>query len=661
MLGANTALAGSGMNTAGYRPDIDGLRTISVVSVLCYHYGFGPFTGGFVGVDVFFVISGYLITSIIFREMQQGRFSLLGFYDRRVRRILPATLLTIIATAAAGYFVLLPSDYAAFGESAAYASFGVANFYFLWNTGGYFDSRADLMPLLHMWSLAVEEQFYFLWPILLMAVFSLSRGSRYAIAGTLAAIVVISFSIAVWTVNVDRQLAFYMIQSRAWELAIGAAVAFLPAMSSRPAGEVLSIAGIGLISFGVFGLTSQSPFPGWNAVYPCVGAALLVWPQMHRTVVARALSFPPMVFIGKISFSLYLWHWPLLVLYRHHGLGEMPPLADRIWLAAIAVVLAAASWWLVEEPFRRRRPRQIAAVASGLAAMSATAALAAAISLNGFSWRLPAEAREYENHRSIAVAERTLSPCFLTTGTEKKGITFDKEKCVDRSPAKARVLIIGDSHADHLVPGLRTVFPDISFSQITASGCLPVLPLKGGKRCTQLMRLVLDKIAPEEKFDEIVISANWRLKTPEPLEKLVAKLSPHSRVTILGPSIKFTAPLPVLLAKSVLDHRDLVNGHAKKSFARKQTKEVSRAAARSGASFFDLLDINCPGGRCVATTADNVPIMYDDDHFTRQGAEAIVSELKKRGFLSIYSSSLSSRSSRSTTDGLPPRASGRSW
>lgn len=631
------------MKTANYRPDIDGLRTVSVVSVLCYHYGLGPITGGFVGVDVFFVISGYLITSIIFREMQQGRFSILGFYDRRIRRILPATLLTIIATAAAGYFVLLPSDYAAFGESAAYASFGVANFFFLWNTGGYFDSRADLMPLLHMWSLAVEEQFYLVWPLLLLAVFSISRGSRYAVAGALAAIIVVSFGLAVWTMSLDRQLAFYMLHSRAWELALGAAIAFLPVLTSRPAGEVLSIAGIGLIFFGIFTLTSKSPFPGWNALYPCVGAALLIWPQKHRTIVARVLSVGPMVFIGKISFSLYLWHWPVLVLYRHHGLGDMPPLADRIWLAAVALVLAAASWWLVEEPFRRRRPRKIVAVASGLAAMSVSAAIALSISVNGFAWRLPKEAREFENHRSLAVAERQISPCFLTTGTEKKGISFDEEKCIDRSPGKPRVLIIGDSHADHLVAGLRTVFPEISISQITSSGCLPVLPLKGGKRCTRLMRLVLDKIAPAENFDEIIISANWRLKGTEPLEKFIAKLSPHSKVTILGPSIKFSAPVPALLAKSTLDQRDLINGRAKKSFARKQNQEVSRAAARSSAAYFDLLDINCPGGRCVATTAENVPIMYDDNHFTRQGAEAIVGELKKRGLLSAYSRSSSPR------------------
>jgi len=367
------------MSALKWRSDIDGLRAVSVLAVILYHYQMLPFlSGGFVGVDVFFVISGYLITSIIVREVAEERFSFLDFYDRRVRRILPATLATVFLTLLAGYFILLPGSYAVLGETSAYAALGLANFYFLWNTD-YFDAAAEMQPLLHMWSLAVEEQFYLFWPILILLVHKCFARSARALPLFLLTAVLAGFAMAIWVVSNDSKTGFYMIHARAWELALGGLLVYAPVITRRVVADLASAIGMALVLGSMFLLNTKMAFPGWNALYPCLGAALILWPKAANTWVARGLSIAPMVFIGKISFSLYLVHWPLLVLYRHYGTGKMPGLSEALILTVLCFVIAYLCWRFVEQPFRQPRHGRVLNVSVGATAMCFVAVLGAGV------------------------------------------------------------------------------------------------------------------------------------------------------------------------------------------------------------------------------------------------------------------------------------------
>jgi peptidoglycan/LPS O-acetylase OafA/YrhL len=617
-----------------YRPEVDGLRAVSVISVLLFHYAIAPFSGGFIGVDVFFVISGYIITSNIIVQVERREFSLLEFYDRRVRRIVPATLATIAATGVAGYFILLSHDYAEFGRSAVAAAFGFANFHFLWNTGSYFDSSADLMPMLHMWSLGVEEQFYLVWPLLLVGIYVASQGSRKAVAASLAVIIAVSLTASIAITRSDQQVAFYMLHTRAWELALGALVAMSPSIRNARLGEIASVIGLTLVGVSIFVLTPKMSFPGVNALYPCVGAALIIWPKDHRSRAERPLSFQPIVMLGKISFSIYLCHWPVLVLYRHSGVGDMPSLPGKAFLAALSIGLAFASWRFVEQPFRRWRPRPVLSVGLGAISMACVATAASLLAWSdGLPSRLPPEASRLEAYRNLNVSDPDRYSCFLSSGTARKGIVYDADECIDRDRSKPRVLLLGDSHAAHFYDAFEDTFPNVSFSQATASGCRPVMPLKGASRCTTLIRDVFDKYVPEERFDAIIMSSQWPKNSIPNLPDTVRQLSRNSRVIVLGPSTEYENDLPALLAKSFIAGDDLA--HRNSTYAAVVTRNdlLEKGLRGTDAQFFSLTDLVCPAGACRTITPEGVPMIYDKGHFTREGAIYVSEKLRDAGLL----------------------------
>jgi peptidoglycan/LPS O-acetylase OafA/YrhL len=340
-----------------YRPDIDGLRAISVVLVILFHFGIATIPGGFVGVDVFFVISGYLITKLLLENAPSGSRAIIWFYDRRVRRIMPVMLVVIGATLVAGQVILPPPDLAALRESAFYSITSLANFYFLSNTG-YFDSAAERLPLLHIWSLAVEEQFYIVWPLLLFFLIKISGGRRSVILMIVGAVVLVSFAASVKVVASDAKAAFFLPYTRAWELGLGAMLSLIPAASMKSAwvGETLPTLGLALICFSALTLTVGDPFPGMNALAPCLGAALVVLPMSGQTRIAAALGCAPLRLLGKISYSLYLWHWPLLVFFRFWSGADFPTMNEGVFLIVISTALAWLTWKYVETPARQWKP-----------------------------------------------------------------------------------------------------------------------------------------------------------------------------------------------------------------------------------------------------------------------------------------------------------------
>ncbi|HEY6579235.1 MAG TPA: acyltransferase, partial [Rhizomicrobium sp.] len=325
-----------------YRPEIDGLRALAILPVVLFHYGAPGFRGGFVGVDVFFVISGYLITSLIQGEMEDGAFSLARFYERRVRRIFPALFAMLAVVSAAALIWFFPVDLVRYAQSLfATAVFG-ANFEF-WREAGYFDAVANQKPLLHLWSIAVEEQFYLLFPALLLALRRVSpRARRAAIGGVL----VVSFALGAWGVAAAPVATFYLLPARAWELMLGALLALgaFRAPKSRIAAETLALAGLALIAASVFAFTSQTPFPGPAALAPCLGAALVILAaRPENSFAGKLLATRPLVFTGLISYSLYLWHWPVFVFATYIGFRE-PSGAESALLIALSFALAVISW-----------------------------------------------------------------------------------------------------------------------------------------------------------------------------------------------------------------------------------------------------------------------------------------------------------------------------
>jgi peptidoglycan/LPS O-acetylase OafA/YrhL len=337
-----------------YRPEVDGLRTVAVIPVILFHAGFQLFRGGFVGVDIFFVISGYLITSIIYSELMVGKFSIVNFYERRARRILPALFFVLAACLPFAWLWLLPADAKGFAQSVVSVTLFSSNILF-WLTSGYFDTATELKPLLHTWSLAVEEQYYVFFPLLLMLFW---RAGKRVLLAVLAVIGLASLVAAQLLVHDKPDFTFYLLPTRAWELLIGAftAIYFTTSINARvtdAARQAGSLAGFALIVFALLAYDKNTPFPSVYALAPTVGAALIILYATPATWVGRLLASKPFVGIGLISYSAYLWHQPLFAFARHRSLDEPSPQVFAALIAA-TLVLAHISWKYVEAPFRTR-------------------------------------------------------------------------------------------------------------------------------------------------------------------------------------------------------------------------------------------------------------------------------------------------------------------
>ena len=429
-----------------YRPEIDGLRTVSVMLVIFNHLGWSLFSGGFIGVDVFFVISGYLITSIVYKEVLVGGFSFMRFYKRRVLRLAPAYFLVLIAVTIASILVMLPAELLNYFKSVDYSTTFMANFYMWKEVGGYFGSKADFVPLLHLWSLAVEEQFYIFWPVALLL---LVRYFRKPFIFPLVLVGLI-FSIAISEYSVKRYFAlgYYLMPTRIFELMIGAILVFLPKFAfGRIPSMLFSLIGLSLILYASMTYNSEMYFPGLNAVLPCFGAALILqFSNKETDVVGKLLSMPAMVHLGKLSYPAYLWHWPMIAFIHIYAITIDWKLSGLIIVATI--VLSQLTYSYLEIPCQMlKKYRDIKVIGYGF--------LLPALVLLGFSayaktekgW--PQRFSESINKKNEALysfahiirgqcndgdAEHPLSPDQCVLGVKNKSVDF---------------LLVGDSHANH--------------------------------------------------------------------------------------------------------------------------------------------------------------------------------------------------------------------
>ncbi|WEZ83167.1 acyltransferase family protein [Rhizobium sp. 32-5/1] len=426
-----------------YRREIDGLRALAVVPVILFHAGIDVFSGGFVGVDIFFVISGYLITSIIIGEQEKGRFSILKFYERRARRIMPVLFFVLLCCLPFAWAWMLPMQMKDFGHSIIAVCLFVSNFLF-WKETGYFAAAAEEQPLLHTWSLAVEEQYYLVFPLFVMFCWRFGRKTLVAI---IAIVAILSLLLADYGSVHFASANFYLPTTRAWELLAGSLTAFILSGRTQKPNEILSLTGLALILFSIVAYDELTPFPSFYALPPVIGTALIILFAAQGTLVARILSTAPMVGIGLISYSAYLWHQPLFAFARIRSLTE-PSTALFLTLSVTSLVLAYFSWRFVETPFRTGRITMLSSAPRVLTATAIGTGLFIAIGFvgsrdNGLQFRLPQTARtvlaEKANH------DPAMDTCLFDKG--ESNIEHPVRACLTAHSTSSKTILIGDSHA----------------------------------------------------------------------------------------------------------------------------------------------------------------------------------------------------------------------
>lgn len=631
-----------------YRPDIDGLRALAILPVLFFHYRVWPFGGGFVGVDIFFVISGYLITQLIVAEQNEGRFSIARFYERRIRRIFPALFAMLLVATIAAVLILFPADLVRYAKSLLATAGFAANFQF-WSEAGYFDVNAAEKPLLHLWSIAVEEQFYLFFPAILLAF----RSRRIAVT---TIIFVLSLGLAVWGVAHAPSATFYLLPGRAWELMLGALLALgaVPAVERRWVREALAAAGVVLIAVSIFFYSSDMPFPGAAALAPCLGAALLIYAGTRGTTVASGiLSLSPLVFIGRISYSLYLWHWPLYVFTRYFSYRNPGPEVVVILVAA-SFVLAIVSYYFVEQPFRRgrfgfQRPQLFA---GGLTTM-VTVGVAALVLLEGNG--LPDRLRP--DLRKILAEENDHEPRIDTClGISPEAVRDGKMCQIGVIGGKPSFILWGDSHADAVLPAISEAARREGRTGLFAGGrsCPPLLDVTTPRpECRAFNQNVLAQAARPE-IREVILEARWAKYAEgstygdEPeghivltddggtddtsnhavfargLARTVKALS-GKKIVIVASVPEIGWPVPAVLAREKLADKTRRTPPSEDAYFERQKFVLATFAElkrQDGVTIVYPHKILCRTGEC-AVSQNGIPLYRDEHHLSVYGARLL--------------------------------------
>lgn len=629
-------------STVSYRPEIDGLRAVAVLSVLLFHLDPDLAPGGFIGVDVFFVLSGFLITSIIIGKQLQGTFSLSDFYLRRIRRIAPVYFVVILATLMAGCLLMLPQDRLQLAQAALWSAFSLPNIHtWLHLDTGYFAADSRQIPLLHLWSLGVEEQFYLIWPLLLMG------GIRWLGMKVLSALLVVlllgSFALAQQQTLIDPAFAYYMLPTRAGELAIGGLLAFFPSVrqpvrSGNWLVEILAVLGLVLILGSLWLLNGESRFPGWLAVPACLGTALVIAADSKK----RCLTLAPlrsrlMVGIGLISYSLYLWHWPVLALMRYLSI----PLTglNMVLSTALIFIMACGSYWLIERKTRQLGiPRGRQVVLLLLLPMLSVGFFSILIHHHDRGAALAgsnagAETSEKSLLAQTAPAYEYSYNCQLSTYSAE---VLQRPACVHGSPegAPADVLLWGDSHAAHYIGVVATLAQANHFRVRNASlsTCPPVLGRDDygtgiyQPHCTQFRQLMANNLAP---YKTVILGANWSVHLRHPhfdqdFRHTVSRLVNDGKQVILLVQVP---AFPAYDRQCVLRHADSAQDNCQRAASRTDSPTADKslqylqslAAAQPGVSLLDIHDVICRQGTCSAYL-DGKPVYFDSNHLSMEGS-----------------------------------------
>lgn len=640
-----------------YREDIDGLRAIAVLAVVFYHAGLKYFSGGYVGVDVFFVISGFLITGIIVREIREGKFTIAGFYERRIRRIYPAVFALIAFVLIASAYLYGSQDFTSISRSAAANTIFLSNMLF-WRESGYFEAPSTLKPLLHTWSLSVEEQFYIFFPLLMILIARFFR-SRFSLI--IFVLALSSFAASVYATYEYTSAAFYFMPLRAWELFIGSLLALSGSeiRAGKKLRNFLSFAGLGAILISIVLFTENTDFPGWYAALPVFGSALVIFGGMEgQTLVKKILGWQPLVFIGKISYSLYLWHWSLLVMGKYYLIRQPTSVDILIWLS-ITFAVSTLSWKFIETPFRNGvNLNRAQTFAFGAIAMLVTFGVSLLIYFNrGFPQRFPQIAFDDDG------PERTRWASCITE--HRKEPPEEVKLCmIGADDGKPEFLLWGDSHSRAIAPAVnKSAFASGVTGYMSAMpGCPPLLGIDRQDQflgsCSTYNDMLIEYLREHPELKTIILMGRWsisadgsRFKNEEGatkrqidvwknefgtnaelfdigLKRTVEKLLEMDRqvVIVTGiPEVGYDVPSSYIIASRTGRDVNAIIAPTLQEYQNRNldaNKTINEIAGKNPVIVVDPSTALCDEKKCMVVT-DGQPIYRDDDHLSIFGAQYI--------------------------------------
>jgi len=659
-----------------YRPDIDGLRAVAVLAVVAFHAFPSWVRGGFIGVDVFFVISGYLISTIIFENLDKGTFSFTEFYARRIKRIFPALLLVLIACFAFGWFALLADEYKQLGKHIAAGAGFISNFT-LWNEAGYFDNSAETKPLLHLWSLSIEEQFYIVWPLLLW--FAWKR--KFNLLTITIVVAIASFIFNIKGIKHDMLATFYSPQTRFWELLSGSLLAWVTLYkkdtlanvklkldyllsrigysekqeaAGKTLSNVLSFIGLLLLVYGFWRINKELSFPGKWALVPVLGAVLIITAGSKAWVNRTILSNKVAVWFGLISYPLYLWHWPILSFARIIE-SEVPSRNIRIAAVVLSIVLAWLTYKLVERPLRFGNYSKVKVMVLVVLMTIVGYVGYYTYEREGLKFRALNKVNEEVNN-ALSYNWKSgyrFGECFIYALDEKTN-KFSPTCGLLGEKNKPMLMIWGDSHSAGFFRGFEKYGSKLGFlvSQFNASGCPPILDffIRNRKECINSNNYVFNQIK-RLKPDVLVLGANWEMYDGSPeskWEKLDGEkfISTLRRVKEAGvKNIVVIGQLPIystnqadlLKRKFLWTKVDTVTYKNFKPSAITADSNIRDLSLRSSVKFISPLDLLCQTSGCaISIPGDKItPLSYDYGHLTAVGSEYLVSKFFQNKLIKV--------------------------
>ncbi|ECM4407769.1 acyltransferase [Salmonella enterica subsp. enterica serovar Give] len=622
-----------------YRPDIDGLRAIAVLSVVIFHYFPSILPGGFVGVDIFFVISGYLITSIILKSASSNSFSYVEFYKRRIIRIFPSLSIVLVSCLIIGWFYLFQDDYKSLGKHVFSGAYFISNLT-LWSESGYFDSQSYLKPLLHLWSLGIEEQFYILWPVVILLCFK-SKYSKRNILLSCAAIFIVSYTISVSTMAYEGGANYYSPASRFWELMAGAIIASLRFMGIKTSVyKSMSLLGVIIITLSIALINEKMAFPGYIAIMPVIGASLVIASSGNNWIASKILSFKPIVFIGLISYPLYLWHWPVYLFYRSIFSGS-PSTNELLILMALALVLAILTYYLLEKPLRHSEKRSITTIILAVVVFGSGVFGIVTYSMNGIKERsVNKSAGEYASVTNVydyykygELLRGGICHSVLLKNAISNG-------CIKNS--RNNIFIIGDSYAAALYNGLSSYIKNNNknyvISQMTDGNAPPLFVNGQDDLQRDVSSVNVDRIKEIGIAKPEIVLLNWSVRGSNGVQdknlaieslsltiKEIKKASAESRVIVVGPVPEWNANLVKVISNYTSEFKKtppIYMSYGLNDEIKVWDKYFDENVPKLGAEYISAYRSLCNESGCLTRVGDGPDFVtaVDYGHLTKYGS-----------------------------------------
>ncbi len=629
-----------------YRADIDGLRAIAVLSVVIFHYFPSFLPGGFVGVDIFFVISGYLITSIILKSASHKSFSYSDFYKRRIIRIFPVLSIVLISCLIIGWIYLFQDDYKSLGKHVFSGAFFISNLT-LWNESGYFDSQSYLKPLLHLWSLGIEEQFYILWPVVILLCFRRGNLKRNILLSC-ALIFIISYMVSILTISNDGGANYYSPASRFWELMAGAIISTLKFMGINTSrSRFMSSVGILTIFMSIAFINEKMAFPGYIAIFPIIGASLIIASDGNDRMASKLLSLKPFIFIGLISYPLYLWHWPVYSFYRTIFSGSPTP-HELLILTAIAFFLAIVTYYFVEKPIRNFSKRKASSIALAAIVFCAGLIGACVYLMNGVKDRdINKSAGEYASVTDVydyykygellrgGICHSVLIKDSLSNGCVKSG--------------DHNIFIIGDSYAAALFNGLshyiKTRDSKFVISQMT-DGNAPPLFVDGKDDLQRSIKSInIERIKEIGRVKPEIVLMTWSVRGTNGVHdkklsldalsftiKDIKEVSPLSKVIVIGPVPEWNANLVKVISNYYSEFKKtppLYMSYGLNQEIKQWDAYFSENIPKTGVEYVSAYKAMCNDSGCLTRTGNGPDFVtaVDWGHLTKPGSDFLFEKI----------------------------------